>query len=122
MIVPERILEASRSVNEVLAGIDAAVKRLDRGVAREGESAEGALPRSSRISLRIADSRGSASFRSRGVVDRDAGASHSGGGEALVPLIPTLSKPWCPSGSRPLPSWPAGAGPPPTGCPVPRGR
>jgi hypothetical protein len=43
MIVPERILEASRSVNEVLAGIDAAVKRLDRGVARDGESAEGAL-------------------------------------------------------------------------------
>ncbi|MER5573620.1 hypothetical protein [Streptomyces massasporeus] len=43
MIVPERILDASRSVNEVLAGIDAAVKRLDRGVAREGESAEGAL-------------------------------------------------------------------------------
>ncbi|MEU0217377.1 hypothetical protein ABZ281_20645, partial [Streptomyces sp. NPDC006265] len=40
---PERILDASRSVNEVLAGIDAAVKRLDRGVAREGESAEGAL-------------------------------------------------------------------------------
>ncbi|GGW36316.1 hypothetical protein AB0E64_07020 [Streptomyces caelestis] len=43
MIVPERILEASRSVNEVLAGIDAAVKRFDRGVARDGESAEGAL-------------------------------------------------------------------------------
>ncbi|BCL22645.1 hypothetical protein ACPCBX_34080 [Streptomyces tuirus] len=43
MIVPERILEASRSVNEVLAGIDAAVKRLDRGVAREGDSAQGAL-------------------------------------------------------------------------------
>jgi hypothetical protein len=43
MIVPERILEASRSVNEVLAGIDAAVKRLDRGVAPEGESAERAL-------------------------------------------------------------------------------
>lgn len=43
MIVPERILEASRSVNEVLAGIDAMVKRLDRGLAREGESAERAL-------------------------------------------------------------------------------
>ncbi|KOV91671.1 hypothetical protein ADK65_35285 [Streptomyces sp. NRRL B-1140] len=43
MIVPERILDASRSVNEVLAGIDTAVKRLDRGVARDGESAEGAL-------------------------------------------------------------------------------
>jgi hypothetical protein len=43
MIVPERILDASRSVNEVLAGIDAAVKRLDRGVARDGESVQGAL-------------------------------------------------------------------------------
>jgi hypothetical protein len=43
MIVPERILEASRSVNEVLAGVDALVKRLDRGRAREGESAERAL-------------------------------------------------------------------------------
>ncbi|WP_369197037.1 hypothetical protein [Streptomyces djakartensis] len=43
MIVPERILAASRSVNEVLAGIDAAVKRLDRDVARDGESAQRAL-------------------------------------------------------------------------------
>ncbi|MFJ8592823.1 hypothetical protein [Streptomyces sp. NPDC093598] len=34
---------ASRSVNEVLAGVDAAVKRLDRGVAREAESAQGVL-------------------------------------------------------------------------------
>ncbi|MGW0612852.1 hypothetical protein [Streptomyces sp. NPDC002788] len=30
-------------MNEVIAGIDAAVKRLDRGVARDGESAESAL-------------------------------------------------------------------------------
>ncbi|MFI9152184.1 hypothetical protein [Streptomyces sp. NPDC053367] len=43
MIVPERILEASRSVNEVLAGGDAAVKRLDRGLAREGENPDTAL-------------------------------------------------------------------------------
>src|SRR5689334_7399243 len=43
MVVPERILQASRSVNVVLAGIDAEVKRLDRGLAREGESPEQAL-------------------------------------------------------------------------------
>ncbi|MBJ6640084.1 hypothetical protein H4K36_23495 [Streptomyces sp. DHE7-1] len=43
MVVPERILDASRAVNEVLARVDAVVKRLDRGLAREGESAEGAL-------------------------------------------------------------------------------
>ncbi|TPQ19329.1 hypothetical protein [Streptomyces sporangiiformans] len=43
MIVPERILEASRAVNHVLAGTDAVVKRLDRGMAREGESPERAL-------------------------------------------------------------------------------
>lgn len=43
MAVPERVLDASRSVNEVLAGADAAVKRLDRGLARDGESAEEAL-------------------------------------------------------------------------------
>ncbi|MDQ0599329.1 hypothetical protein QF037_003674 [Streptomyces canus] len=43
MVVPERILEASRAVNEVLAGIDALVKRLDRGRARDGESAVRAL-------------------------------------------------------------------------------
>jgi ribosome-associated translation inhibitor RaiA len=39
MIVPERVLDASRAVNEVLAATDAAVKRLDRGLARDGESA-----------------------------------------------------------------------------------
>ncbi|MGW4565410.1 hypothetical protein ACWEN3_24280 [Streptomyces sp. NPDC004561] len=43
MVVPERILDASRDVNGVLAGIDAVVKRLDRDLAREGESAEQAL-------------------------------------------------------------------------------
>ncbi|MFG3254116.1 hypothetical protein [Streptomyces sp. NPDC048172] len=31
MIVPERVLEASRAVNRVLASTDGAVKRLDRG-------------------------------------------------------------------------------------------
>ncbi|MEW1643059.1 hypothetical protein [Streptomyces sp. NPDC091219] len=45
MVVPERILDASRSVNQVLAGADATVKRLDRGLARDGESAEDALLR-----------------------------------------------------------------------------
>ncbi|GHB37365.1 hypothetical protein GCM10010331_26030 [Streptomyces xanthochromogenes] len=40
MIVPLRILEASRELNRVLAGVDAAAKRIDRGLAREGESAE----------------------------------------------------------------------------------
>jgi len=40
MVVPERILDASRSVNGVLADVDAAVKRLDRGMTRDGESAE----------------------------------------------------------------------------------
>ncbi|MFJ5776056.1 hypothetical protein [Streptomyces sp. NPDC093094] len=43
MIVPERILAASRAVNRVLAGSDTAVKRLDRGLAREGEDPESAL-------------------------------------------------------------------------------
>lgn len=43
MVVPERVLEASRAVNVVLAGIDAEVKRLDRGLARDGESPEQAL-------------------------------------------------------------------------------
>ncbi|MFF2959287.1 hypothetical protein ACFVT1_10310 [Streptomyces sp. NPDC057963] len=43
MIVPERILQASRDLNRVLAAGDAAVKRLDRGVARDGESVERVL-------------------------------------------------------------------------------
>ncbi|NNN35963.1 hypothetical protein HLK59_37500 [Streptomyces sp. S3(2020)] len=43
MVVPERILQASRAVNQVLAAIDAEVKRLDRGRAADGESAVQAL-------------------------------------------------------------------------------
>ncbi|KOG32736.1 hypothetical protein [Streptomyces resistomycificus] len=43
MVVPERILEASRSLNTALASIDAVAKRLDRGRAGEGESAQQAL-------------------------------------------------------------------------------
>ena len=45
MIVPERILQASRDLNRVLANGDAAIKRLDRGLARDGESVERALER-----------------------------------------------------------------------------
>ncbi|MCX5361142.1 hypothetical protein OG864_20760 [Streptomyces sp. NBC_00124] len=52
MVVPERILQASRAVNQVLAGIDAVVKRLDRGRARDGESAVQAL-----LDLKEAESR-----------------------------------------------------------------
>ncbi|NBE55071.1 hypothetical protein [Streptomyces boluensis] len=43
MIVPERVLESSRELNKVLAAADATAKRIDRGIAREGESAEQAL-------------------------------------------------------------------------------
>ncbi|MFI1365839.1 hypothetical protein [Streptomyces griseochromogenes] len=43
MVVPERILDASRAVNEVLARTDAVTKRLDRGLPREDEGAERAL-------------------------------------------------------------------------------
>ncbi|MDX3238707.1 hypothetical protein PV392_24055 [Streptomyces sp. ME03-5709C] len=43
MIVPERVLAASRDVNRVLAAADAAAKRLDRGLARDGESPQSAL-------------------------------------------------------------------------------
>lgn len=43
MIVPERILEASRELNTVLAGIDALAKRIDRGLQRDGETAAEAL-------------------------------------------------------------------------------
>ncbi|MEV6163228.1 hypothetical protein AB0L71_15095 [Streptomyces sp. NPDC052052] len=43
MIVPERILQASRDLNRVLAAGDAAVKRLDRDLAHDGESVERAL-------------------------------------------------------------------------------
>ncbi|MGN5379952.1 hypothetical protein ACQ4WX_30305 [Streptomyces lasalocidi] len=38
MVVPERILDASRAVNRVLADADASVKRIDRGRAREGRA------------------------------------------------------------------------------------
>ncbi|MEE4595333.1 hypothetical protein V2J94_26200 [Streptomyces sp. DSM 41524] len=43
MIVPERVLEASRELNTVLAGIDAMAKRIDRGLEHDGETAAGAL-------------------------------------------------------------------------------
>jgi hypothetical protein len=33
-------MEASRELNKVLAEVDAAAKRIDRGLARDGESAE----------------------------------------------------------------------------------
>jgi hypothetical protein len=52
MIVPQRVLDASRAVNSVLAEADAAVKRLDRGLQREGETPEGVL-----ADLKEADSR-----------------------------------------------------------------
>ncbi|MGX1759509.1 hypothetical protein ACWIG5_21785 [Streptomyces lydicus] len=43
MIVPQAVLTASRELNVVLAGIDATAKRIDRGLSREGESADQAL-------------------------------------------------------------------------------
>ncbi|MBC9715243.1 hypothetical protein H9Y04_22070 [Streptomyces sp. TRM66268-LWL] len=43
MIVPEAVLSASREVNTVLAAVDAAAKRIDRGLARAGETADQAL-------------------------------------------------------------------------------
>ena len=43
MLVPARVLDASRAVNAVLAEVDAAVKRLDRKRQREGETPEGVL-------------------------------------------------------------------------------
>jgi hypothetical protein len=43
LVVPDRVLGASRDLNTVLAAADAIVKRLDRGLARPGESADGAL-------------------------------------------------------------------------------
>ncbi|MEV6114929.1 hypothetical protein AB0L59_21025 [Streptomyces sp. NPDC052109] len=43
MIVPEVVLRASRELNVVRAAVDATAKRIDRGLAREGESAEQAL-------------------------------------------------------------------------------
>ncbi|MEU1301783.1 hypothetical protein [Streptomyces shenzhenensis] len=43
MIVPQAVLNASREVNAVLAAADATAKRIDRGLTRDGESAEQAL-------------------------------------------------------------------------------
>jgi hypothetical protein len=43
MIVPQRVLDASRAVNFVLAEVDAAVKRLDRKRQHDGETPEGVL-------------------------------------------------------------------------------
>jgi len=43
MIVPAHILNASRDLNSVLADVDAAVKRLDRGRQLDGETAESVL-------------------------------------------------------------------------------
>ncbi|MFB4424883.1 hypothetical protein C5F59_027855 [Streptomyces sp. QL37] len=39
MIVPGTVLAASRELNVVLAGVDAALKRVDRGLSRDGETA-----------------------------------------------------------------------------------
>lgn len=58
MIVPERVLAASRDLNTVLAGIDAMAKRIDRGLPREGETAAAAL-----IELKEAEPRLSAMRR-----------------------------------------------------------
>ncbi|GGW40957.1 hypothetical protein [Streptomyces xantholiticus] len=43
MVVPEVVLTASRELNVVLAAVDATAKRIDRGLSREGESADQAL-------------------------------------------------------------------------------
>ena len=40
MIVPERVIDAVRAVNKILAEADAAAKRLDRGISRDNESPE----------------------------------------------------------------------------------
>jgi hypothetical protein len=40
MIVPERVIDAVRTVNKILAEADAAAKRLDRGISRDNESPE----------------------------------------------------------------------------------
>ncbi|MFE3516088.1 hypothetical protein [Streptomyces sp. NPDC059166] len=52
MIVPGTVLAASRALNAVLAGVDAALKRVDRGVPRDGETAERLL-----VDVRAADPR-----------------------------------------------------------------
>jgi len=43
MIVPETVLDASRAVNTVLAAVDAAAKRIDRGLAHGSDTVEQAL-------------------------------------------------------------------------------
>jgi hypothetical protein len=40
MIVPERVIDAVRAVNKILAEADAAAKRLDRGIPRDNETPE----------------------------------------------------------------------------------
>jgi hypothetical protein len=40
MIVPERVIDAVRTVNRILAEADAATKRLDRGIPRDNETPE----------------------------------------------------------------------------------
>jgi hypothetical protein len=40
MIVPERVIDAVRVVNKILAEADAAAKRLDRGIPRDNETPE----------------------------------------------------------------------------------
>ncbi|MFD0417198.1 hypothetical protein [Streptomyces sp. NPDC127108] len=67
MIVPERILDASRELNKVLAGIDAAAKRIDRGAPHEGETAPGCL-----VDLKEAEPR---LARMRELMRRDLGVA-----------------------------------------------
>ncbi|MBL1099045.1 hypothetical protein JK363_20715 [Streptomyces sp. 205] len=57
MIVPERVLAASRDVNKVLADIDAVAKRIDRGLARDGETAATALLRLKDVEPRLSEMR-----------------------------------------------------------------
>ncbi|MFD3919707.1 hypothetical protein [Streptomyces sp. NPDC058595] len=45
MIVPDAVIVASRELNVVLAEVDAVVKRIDRGLARDGETADRTLLR-----------------------------------------------------------------------------
>ncbi|WP_406462143.1 hypothetical protein OHB07_11335 [Streptomyces sp. NBC_00111] len=58
MIVPETVLDASRELNVVLAGTDAALKRIDRGLPRDGETADQLL-----VDLKAADPKLSAMRR-----------------------------------------------------------
>ncbi|MDF6021401.1 hypothetical protein [Streptomyces sp. JH34] len=67
MIVPEAVLDSSREVNVVLAGVDAALKRIDRGVPRGGETAVQLL-----LDLRAADPKLTAMHR---LMRQDLGVS-----------------------------------------------